>query len=179
MELATAITWFDRSHGLLVMSSIGIVLASWGIHHFGNAKEEYLKQDLAVAHERTAKLEQEAALARERTAAVERDAAKANLAIEQQRAETANALERIANAELRAAEANQKAEEERLARVKIEQRLAPRSLTPAQMQGLVKRLKATASRPVDILQIGGTPEIAGFRSLLEQALRNAAWQSAT
>lgn len=85
----------------------------------------------------------------------------------------AQANERAANAEVRAAEANQKAEEERLARVKIEERLAPRSLTAQQIIGLSERLKPYAGVSIDILQIGESPEITHFRSLIERPLRTA------
>ena len=85
----------------------------------------------------------------------------------------AKANERAANAEMRAAEANQIAEGERLARVKIEERLAPRSLTARQIASLAERLKPYAGISIDILQIGESPEITHFRSLIETPLRKA------
>jgi len=85
----------------------------------------------------------------------------------------ADAVERSAEANVRAAEANEKAEKERLARVKIEEKLAPRSLTPDQIAGLSKKLKPYAGISIDILQLGETPEITNFRSLIESPLRMA------
>lgn len=80
---------------------------------------------------------------------------------------------KIADAIQRAAEADEKAERERLARVKIEEKLTPRSITKEQIAGLAKRLKPLAGVSIDILQLGETPEITNFRSLIEVPLRAA------
>ena len=89
------------------------------------------------------------------------------------RAEEARAVSAEANA--RAADANQKAEEERLARVKIEEKLAPRSIAPRQIVALSEKLKPYVGMTIDILQIGESPEITHFRSLIEKTLRAAGW----
>lgn len=93
------------------------------------------------------------------------------LADSRERTEEARAASAEANA--RAAEANRIAEGERLARVKIEEKLAPRSITPEQIAGLSRRLKPYAGIAIDILQIGESPEITHFRSLIEIPLRAA------
>ena len=93
------------------------------------------------------------------------------LADSRERTEEARAASAEANA--RAAEANRIAEGERLARVKIEEKLAPRSITPEQIAGLSERLKPYAGIAIDILQIGESPEITHFRSLIEIPLRAA------
>jgi len=87
------------------------------------------------------------------------------------RVEEAKAASAEANA--RASEANKIAEGERLARVKIEEKLAPRTISSEQITGLTKRLKQYAGISIDILQIGESPEITHFRSLIEMPLRAA------
>lgn len=87
--------------------------------------------------------------------------------------EIAAAAVKAAEANARAAEANKIAEGERLARVKIEEKLAPRSITQKQIDGLSKRLKPYSGIAIDILQIGESPEITNFRSLIENPLRAA------
>lgn len=87
----------------------------------------------------------------------------------------AQANDRAAMAVQRAAEANRIAEAERLARAKIEEKLAPRSITASQMKGLSERLKPYAGTSVDILQVGESPEITHFRSLIEAPLHSAGW----
>ena len=81
----------------------------------------------------------------------------------------------IAKANAQAAEANKIAEGERLARVKIEEKLAHRSISMAQIVKLSLRLKPYAGTPVDMLQIGESPEIANFHTLVVAPLRDALW----
>lgn len=148
--------------GTLVVGVIATALVVW----MGNVKEEYLRRDLADTN---ARAEEAKADASQSLAAAKQ--AEANLAGANSRAEEARAASAEANA--RAAEANKIAEGERLARVKIEERLAPRSITPEQIAGLSKRLKPYAGITIDILQIGESPEITHFRSLIETSLRAA------
>lgn len=148
--------------GALVVGVVATALVVW----MGNVKEEYLRRDLA---ETNARAEEAKADASQSLAAAKQ--AESNLAGANSRAEEARAASAEANA--RAAEANKIAEGERLARVKIEERLAPRSITPTQISGLAKRLKPYAGMSIDILQIGESPEITHFRSLIETPLRDA------
>jgi hypothetical protein len=160
----------------LVLGAVSTVLIVW----MGNVKEEYLNLELSRSRERTASLEKQSDESRTAIAKANADAAaslaaakqaEANLAGANSRAEEAKAVSAEANA--RAAEANKTAEGERLARVKIEEKLAPRSITPEQIAGLSRRLKPYAGIPIDILQIGESPEITHFRSLIEMPLRAA------
>jgi hypothetical protein len=162
----TAAWWQDAANialiGALVIGVIATALVVW----MGNVKEEYLRRDLAVTN---ARAEEAKADASQSLAAAKQ--AESNLAGANARAEEAKAESAEANA--RAAEANKIAEGERLARVKIEERLAPRSITQKQIDGLSKRLKPYSGISIDILQIGESPEITNFRSLLENPLRAA------
>ena len=97
--------------------------------------------------------------------------AESSLAGANSRAEEARAVSAEANK--RAAEVNKTAEGERLARVKIEEKLAPRSISMPQIVSLSWRLKPYAGTPVDILQIGESPEITHFRTLLAMPLHAA------
>lgn len=148
--------------GALVIGVIATALVVW----MGNAKEEYLRRDLAATN---ARAEEAKADASQSLAAAKQ--AESNLASANARAEEAKAESAEANA--RAAEANRIAEGERLARVKIEEKLAPRSITQKQIDGLSKRLKPYFGISIDILQIGESPEITHFRSLIENPLRAA------
>ena len=160
----------------LVLGVVSTVLLVW----MGNIKEEYLNLDLARSRERTASLEKQSDESRTAIAKADADAAaslavakqaEANLAGANSRAEEAKAISAQANA--RAAEANKTAEGERLARVKIEEKLAPRSISMPQIVSLSWKLKPYAGTPVDILQIGESPEITHFRTLLAMPLRAA------
>ncbi len=139
----------------LVVGVVSTVLLVW----MGNIKEEYLNRTIVKVNADAA---QSLAAAKQ---------AEANLAGANSRAEEAKAASAEANA--RAAEANKIAEGERLARVKIEEKLAPRSITREQIAGLSERLKPYAGISIDILQIGESPEITHFRSLIEIPLRTA------
>lgn len=162
----TAVRLYDAANifliGALAIGVISTVLVVW----MGNVKEEYLRRNLADTN---ARAEEAKADASQSLATAKQ--AEANLAGANSRAEEAKAASAEANA--RAAEANKIAEGERLARVKIEEKLAPRSITPEQIAGLSKRLKPYAGISVDILQIGESPEITHFRSLIEMSLRDA------
>jgi hypothetical protein len=139
----------------LVVGVVSTVVLVW----MGKVKEDYLNRAIAKANVDAA----------QSLLAVKQ--AEANLAGANARAEEAKAASAEANA--RAAEANKIAEGERLARVKIEEKLAPRSITREQIVGLSKRLKPYAGISIDILQIGESPEITHFRSLIEIPLRAA------
>lgn len=162
----TAVRLYDAANmfliGALVIGAIATVLVVW----MGNVKEEHLRRDLANTNVRA---EEAKADASQSLAAAKQ--AESNLAGANSRAEEAKAAAAAANA--RAAEANKIAEGERLARVKIEEKLAPRSITPEQISGLSKRLKPYAGISIDILQVGESPEITHFRSLIEMPLRAA------
>jgi hypothetical protein len=155
----TASKLFDIANGFLVLALFVGVVATYFIYITGNIKEDHVKEKLAESHDRSAKLEIEAASANERTAILEK--------------ETKTLTAEIAHANERAAEANKIAEGERLARIKIEAELAPRSISTEQMSGLTSRLKQYAGISIDILQIGESPEITHFRSLIETPLRAA------
>jgi hypothetical protein len=68
---------------------------------------------------------------------------------------------------------------ERAVRQQMITAITPRNLSSEQSNEITKKIKSFAGTSVDILQIGETPEITNFRSLIEKTLLASGWEPIT
>lgn len=131
-----------------ILGAFAVAVGTYGTIKMGAVKEHFADQRISTNEAETAR------------AIADSDIAKAQ----------------AAQANERAAEANKKAEEERLARLKLEVRLAPRSLTGAQQQAIVGRIKPFAPQQFEFVSYQEDQEVRGLVETLILILLMAGWR---
>ncbi|MDZ4341430.1 MAG: hypothetical protein U1E51_03220 [Candidatus Binatia bacterium] len=142
-----AALWFNISNGILVIALILGVIATYAMYVLGNIKEEFVNENIAQSHERSAKLESEAATSKERTAVVERG-----------------------NIELQI-----NLEKERSARLELEAKIAPRRLSESDKKALIAALKPFAGQKCLISYSLGSAESDTYSDDFVKVVDAAGW----
>lgn len=142
-----ALFWFDVANAALVFALFVGVIATYGIYVTGSIKEEFVGENLAASHDRSAKLEDEAATSRERTAVLE----KGNIELQTD------------------------LEKERSARLKLEAKIAPRRLSDSDKRSLIDALKPFAGQKCIISSSLGSAESETYADDFVKVIDAAGW----
>jgi len=138
------------------------------LHFVQRSIDEFRQAETASFNKQAADANKEAGLAQQAAADAKERAANAEQHLGQANERAAKALEQ-------AAKSNETAEREKLARLQLEARLAPRSLSLAQQNDLIDRLRPFAGTQLDIFIYGDTSEMLSIGFALASTATAAGW----